>query len=96
MNNEKAYERIEKKVEERLGFYSHLAAYIVINLFLIILNLTMTPEYYWFIWPLMGWGAGLILHGMMVFGFGGGSVFRERMIDAELEKAGMEKEGLML
>ena len=90
MKDQKAYERIEKKVEEKLGFYIHLAAYFVINLFLIALNLTMTPEYYWFFWPLIGWGLAVILHGLNVFMFGGGAAFRQRMIDAEMKREGLK------
>lgn len=90
MKNQKEHERIEKKVEERLGFYTHLAAYVVINLFLIALNMVMTPEYYWFIWPLIGWGLAVILHGLSVFVFGGGSTLKQRMIDAETKKEGLK------
>lgn len=88
MNEQREYERIEQKVEEKLGFYIHLVAYMLVNGLLIAINLIATPGTYWFIWPLIGWGVGLVLHGLSIFVFGGGSTLRQRMIDAEIEKAG--------
>lgn len=48
-------------------FYSHLSAYILVNALLVGINLATSSDYLWFIWPLMGWGVGLILHGLQVF-----------------------------
>jgi len=42
------------------AFYHHLRAYLLVNLFLIAINLLTTPGgYFWAIWPLLGWGLGL-------------------------------------
>ena len=91
MVEEREYTRIEKRVEEKLGFYLHLATYFVVNLFLISLNVIVSPGSYWFFWPLLGWGMGLILHALAVFVFGGGSEIRRRMIDDEMLKAGLKQ-----
>jgi hypothetical protein len=43
----------------------------------------------WFVWPLFGWGAGLIAHGMSVY-FSGGLFSRnweERKIKEYMEKS---------
>lgn len=63
------YQRARKRVEELRGFYGNLTAYLVVNLFLAILNLATAPEHIWFIWPLMGWGLGVLFHGMKVFNY---------------------------
>lgn len=86
MNEQREYERIERKIEEKLGFYIHLAAYILVNGLLIAINLMASPGTYWFVWPLIGWGVGVILHGLSIFVFGSGSALRQRMIDAEIKK----------
>jgi hypothetical protein len=41
---------------------AHLISYLVINVFLIVLNLVTSPNYFWAIYPLLGWGLGLGLH----------------------------------
>ena len=63
MNREQAQERIE----ELRGFYSHLASFVGVNLFLVMINLTTSPGTWWFIYPLGGWGIGLLCHAFSVF-----------------------------
>jgi len=53
----------ELEVEEaRKGFLRHLAAYVIVNIFLIFVNLYADPQDIWFVWPLAGWGVGLAFH----------------------------------
>lgn len=40
----------------------HGAWFIAINLMLVLINLTFTPSYLWFFWPLIGWGLGFTGH----------------------------------
>jgi len=49
--------------EASKGFQSHLVVYIIINAFLIFINLWTSPGSIWFIWSLAGWAVGLSLHG---------------------------------
>ena len=44
------------------GFKRHLFAYVAVNLLLIGINLSGNPDKLWFIYPLLGWGIGLVLH----------------------------------
>ncbi len=85
MENPNSYERAKKRVEEKLGFYSHLAIYLVVNTILIIINLTQSPGATWFYWPLLGWGIGVFFHGMGVFVWGEGSSMKDRMIQKEMD-----------
>lgn len=50
--NDIAYRRARARVEAQLGFYRHAGVYVLVNLFLAILNLTRSPEELWFQWPL--------------------------------------------
>jgi len=43
----------------RAGFYSHLWAFIGVQVFLLAINLLTSPNYLWFLFPLLGWGLGL-------------------------------------
>ncbi len=86
MDNQEVYQKAKKKVEAKLGFYVHLAVYIVVNALLVLVNINTTPEHLWFQWTLIGWGIGLFFHGMGVFFFSGGSRIKERMIEKELKR----------
>ena len=63
------YQRALTQVKEIKGFYSHLLSYILVNSFLIFINLRYSPVYLWFFYPLLGWGLGLFFHAMKVFNF---------------------------
>ncbi len=61
-----AYERAHKRVEELRGFYIHLATYLVVNLGLFLINILSSPRHLWFLWPLIGWGSVVLLHGVTI------------------------------
>ena len=66
MKNQKSKQTAQQNAKPKVEFRIHLINYIVINTLLAIINLTLTPEYIWFKWPLLGWGIGIILHGINV------------------------------
>lgn len=61
------YEEAKKQVKEIKGFYVHLLVFIAVNIFLIFINLKYSPEHLWFFWTTMGWGVGVLFHGLGVF-----------------------------
>jgi hypothetical protein len=92
MQNQEAYQRAKKRAEAKIGFYLHLAVYIVVNILLIIINFSTSTEYLWFKWPLIGWGIGVFFHALGTFVFSGGSVIKERMIEKEMQKEARKKQ----
>ena len=92
MNNQEAYQKAKKRAEAKIGFKIHLIVYIVVIASLAIVNLSMSPEYIWFKWPLMGWGIAVIIHALSVFNFSGKSSLKERMIEKEMEKEALENQ----
>jgi len=78
-------------VDAKIRFFIHLVVFVLVNIGLIVINLRNSPEYLWFIWPLVGWGIGLFFYGMGVFVFAEKSAIRERMIEKEMNKDGREK-----
>ena len=42
-------------------FHQRLRTYIIVNIFLIALNFTLSGAITWAIYPLLGWGLGLLL-----------------------------------
>ncbi|MFV5691856.1 2TM domain-containing protein [Flavobacterium sp. LT1R49] len=67
--NEERYYKAKKRVEEIKGFYGNLVAYIVVNIGLVVINLLTSPGHLWFYWPMLGWGIGVVFHGMKVFNY---------------------------
>lgn len=68
-NEEERYYQAKKRVEEIKGFYGNLIAYVVVNIGLMVLNLVTSPNHLWFFWPMLGWGIGVVFHGLKVFNY---------------------------
>lgn len=86
MQNQEAYTNAKKKVETRMSFYTHLVVYLVVIAMLTILNLTVAGDYFWAKWPMIGWGSGVIVHGLFTFVFYSQSSLKERLIEKEIQK----------
>jgi hypothetical protein len=65
---ERRYHLAQKKVKEIKEFYQHLTVFIFVTIMLVVINLMTSPEYLWFIWCILGWGVGVIFHGLKAFG----------------------------
>ncbi|HEX2914855.1 MAG TPA: 2TM domain-containing protein [Chloroflexia bacterium] len=89
-----AYRLAEQRVKARIGFYWHLASYVVVNgaLFTIWLLTGLSSnsqfEYPWFLWPLCCWGIGLVLHFLGVFVISDTPENRQRLMQRELDRMG--------
>jgi hypothetical protein len=70
-SEQRRYDRAQARVKELKGFYTHATAYVLVNIGLFVINL-LTGGGWWFYWPLLGWGIGLGVHAISVFGFSGG------------------------
>ncbi len=75
-----------KRVEAKIGFYFHLGIYVVVNALLIAINLGTSPNEFWFLYPLGGWGLGLLLHFVLAFSQFSLGDWKKRMIEKELER----------
>ena len=71
-------------VRQLKGFYLHLAQYVVVVPLLLGINLWTRPQYLWVGWVAMGWGIGVLFHGLRVFE-------RYSPFGAEWEKKQVEK-----
>lgn len=52
----------KRKEEERKGFRIHTTVYICVTVLLFVINLVVSPEFMWFLFPLVGMGIGLAFH----------------------------------
>ena len=76
--------RALQHVKELKCFYTHLIQFVAIVSALAFINYMIMPGYYWVIWVIIGWGAGVIAHGLSVF-----EVFN--LFDPDWEKKQVEK-----
>ena len=56
-----------QQVKEIKGFYTHLVQFVVIISALAFINYMTSPAHDWVIWVIVGWGAGIIAHGLTAF-----------------------------
>ena len=66
--DDKRYSKAKEHVEQLKGFYGNLTAYCIVIPCLAILNY-YTTSFPWVIFPTLGWGFGVTVHGMEVFGY---------------------------
>ena len=88
-----AYKKAAKKVKEKKEFYSHLVTYLVMGVFFFLLNAATAWGSWWFYWPMLGWGIGVLFHYLDVFGIPAiGDVnesdWEEQAIKEEMRKMG--------
>jgi hypothetical protein len=67
MSEEEIYDEARRRVKARKDFYSHLSAYIVVNILLVIIWAATGAGFPWFIFPLGGWGIGILFHFLGTF-----------------------------
>lgn len=56
-----------ERVQDIKGFYTHAINYVIVLSILFVINFITSPEYIWALWASLGWGIGLISHGLSVF-----------------------------
>jgi hypothetical protein len=83
-------EEIERLAQRRagakLGWYTHAVVYVLVNLFIFAISRHGFGTRPWSVYPLLGWGLGLALHGVSVFVLGTGGSLRERLVQSERER----------
>ncbi len=63
-NDEVLRQRALKSLKAKQDFKVHLTSYLVVNGFLVVLWVVTGRGYFWPIWPILGWGVGLMFHGL--------------------------------
>ena len=75
-------DRLARKiVAAKLGWYTHTAVYIAVNLLLAIVS--AQHSLHWALYPALGWGLGLLIHGAVVWLVLPGNRLRERLLAQE-------------
>jgi len=95
MSDEAAYSRIQKKVKRKKGFYFHLGLYVIIILFLTIINWLTAGRGridWWVAFPAVSWGTVVAIHALAVFIFSKDGVLGEEWENKKIERE-MNKRG---
>ncbi len=80
-------EKAKERVAELKAFYVHLMTYIVGCIFFIVVNYMYTPNSNWAIFPILGWGIGILSHGLRTFDIPlFGKAWEERKIKEYMDK----------
>ena len=75
-----------KRAKAKLRWFMHLAVFVVVNLFWLANSDLGFGHRACSIKPTLGWGLGLVLHGISVWFLGAGTTLRERMVQKERER----------
>lgn len=54
-------------VRDIKGFYTHLVIYVIVVCCLFALNFIRSTNHFWAMWPALGWGIGVVFHGLNVY-----------------------------
>jgi len=91
LTEEEIITEARRRVRARRGFYSHLATYLIVNTFLVLIwAFASGAGYPWFLWVMGGWGIGLLWNFLAVFVFSKGSEWAA--VEREAEKIKRENQ----
>jgi LytS/YehU family sensor histidine kinase len=84
---DKRYQKAKERVEAIKGFLGNLTAYCIVIPFLMWINYR-TTDFPWVIFPALGWGFGIVAHGMEAYGYNPlwGENWEEKKIKELMEK----------
>lgn len=81
-----------KRAGAKLGWYVHALVYLLVNLGMFAASRYGFGSRPWSMFPLLGWGVGLALHGISVFVLASGSGWREQLVQRERERLLRERD----
>lgn len=91
MTNDTKLETLaRRRAGAKMGWYVHASVYIAVNLLLAVLS--AMSDRHWAIFPAMGWGIGLAVHGVVVFLVTGGGGLHERLVQQERERLSLQRD----
>lgn len=86
MKEEDFYEKAEKRVNDKKGFYIHFGVYLVVGIFLFALNMITSRGTLWFHFPVLSWGIGVAIHYITIFGLPGTRILTDEWEEEELDR----------
>ena len=69
LKDEMKYQKAKKKARNIRDFYINLSLFCLFIPIIIGINLYFVPEFHWFWFSILGWGTGMLIHGLLAFEF---------------------------
>ncbi|HXD39001.1 MAG TPA: 2TM domain-containing protein [Ramlibacter sp.] len=79
-----------KRAAAKMGWYIHALVYICVNLLLAMLSAMSDRQ--WAVFPALGWGIGLAVHGVVTFLVTGGAGLHERLVQQERSRLALQRD----
>ena len=77
-------DRAVARLKKKRDFRTHVVVFVVINAFLVLIWAMTNPDgFFWPIFPLLGWGFGVVMNGWDVYFV---DEFSEESIQREIER----------
>lgn len=94
MQDNDLLEKAKKRVKHRKEFNIHLITYICIMPFLFLINYLTSPDFWWFFFPLGGWGLALVMHYVAMFGIFGinSKDWEKKALEQEMDRLAQEED----
>ncbi|ADU38326.1 2TM domain-containing protein [Variovorax paradoxus] len=80
-----------RRAGAKMGWYIHAFVYVLVNIGLV--GLSAAKGHTWAMYPLMGWGLGLLIHGAVIWLLAPGGGFYERLVARERRALGAGEHG---
>jgi len=87
MTQPDAHAKARERATVKYGFFVHAGIYVAVMVLLVFINLVTSPQAIWFVWPLIGWGFAVVLHGVRVFLLANKNVVTEKLTERELRRS---------
>ena len=72
-----------RSIKAKRGFWVHFGVYLAVNALLVIIWAMTSAAYFWPVWPILGWGIGVVANGLAVYV--GPSEISEARIEREMQ-----------
>ncbi len=71
-----------RRIRAKREFRVHVFVYLAVNALLVFIWAMSSATFFWPVWPMLGWGIGLVAHAVSVYG--GTSGISDAQIEREL------------
>jgi hypothetical protein len=79
-----------RRVAARMGWYVHAFVYLVVNA--VLAALSLSTGRHWALFPALGWGLGLLMHGLGVWLALGGGGLQQRLLEQERARLASQRD----
>jgi surface polysaccharide O-acyltransferase-like enzyme len=84
------YAQAKKRMHQLKAFYNNLISYIIVMIFLVVINYFTSPNFWWVIFPALIWGIFVVIQGVSVYSKRG--LFSKEWEDKKIQEYMDDKE----